>query len=98
MIALSPEAESRVDGLIEHYQSKGRVEASENLLWALERAKIRIAKMPEAGLEAPRPYPALKRQGRRWIIEGSYWISYSLTKPPIISGVFYVMADIPNRV
>jgi hypothetical protein len=63
---------NNLDGLIEHYQSKGRVEASENLLWALERAKVRIAKMPEAGLEAPRPYPALKRQGRRWIIEGSY--------------------------
>ena len=53
--------------------------------------------MPEAGLPAPRPYPALAKVGRRWIIEGSYWISYSLTTPPAISGVFYAMADIPNR-
>ena len=39
----------------------------------------------------------LAKVGRRWIIEGSYWISYSLTTPPVISGVFYAMADIPNR-
>jgi hypothetical protein len=49
-------------------------------------------------LPAPRPYPALAKPGRRWIIEGRYWIAYSLTTPPIISGVFYAMADIPNRV
>ena len=68
-----------------------------NLLNALERAKARISERPEAGLPAPRPYPALAKAGRRWIIEGSYWISYSLTTPPVISGVFYAMADIPNR-
>jgi hypothetical protein len=48
-------------------------------------------------LPAPRPYPSLANAGRRWIIEGAYWISYSLTAPPVISGVFYAMADIPNR-
>lgn len=97
MIALSPEAEAQLDALIVHYETLDRVEASTNLLNALERAKARISERPEAGLPAPRPYPALAKVGRRWIIEGSYWISYSLTTPPVISGVFYAMADIPNR-
>jgi plasmid stabilization system protein ParE len=97
VIAFSLEAEAQVAALIDHYELKGRLEASENLLAALETARQRIAQAPDAGLEAPRPYPSLKRPGRRWIIEGRYWISYNLTKPPIISGVFYVMADIPNR-
>ncbi len=98
MIALSPEAADHVDRLIEHYEAKARLEAAQNLLRTLERAKQRIATMPEAGLPAPRPYPALARPGRRWIIEGRYWIAYSLTSPPVISGVFYVTADIPGRV
>jgi hypothetical protein len=83
--------------LIAHYEALGRLEASINLLNALERARMRIAERPEAGLPAPRPYPGLAKAGRRWIIEGSYWISYSLATPPIISGVFYAMSDIPNR-
>jgi hypothetical protein len=63
----------------------------------LEESQAEIAEAPEAGLAAPRPYPELKRAGRRWIREGSYWISYSLTDPPVISGVFYVTANIPKR-
>jgi plasmid stabilization system protein ParE len=97
MIALSPEAEAQLDALIAHYEALGRVEASINLLDALERARARISATPDAGLPAPRPYPALAKAGRRWIIEGAYWISFSLTIPPVISGVFYAMADIPNR-
>ena len=97
MIALSPEAEGQLDALIAHYELLGRVEASINLLNALERAKARISERPEAGLPAPRPYPSLAKVRRRWIIEGAYWISYSLTTPPVISGVLYAMADIPNR-
>ncbi|MGO9537635.1 MAG: type II toxin-antitoxin system RelE/ParE family toxin [Limisphaerales bacterium] len=97
MIALSPEAEAQLDALIAHYEALGRIQASINLLNALERAKARISETPEAGIPAPRPYPALAKAGRRWIIEGSYWICYSLTTPPVISGVFYAMADIPNR-
>jgi len=98
MIALSPEAEAQLDALIAHYEALGRVEASINLLNALEKARTRIAERPEAGLPAPRPYPGLAKEGRRWIIEGSYWISYSLTTRPVISGVFYAMSDIPNRI
>ena len=78
-----------MDRLIAHYEERQRVAAAVNLLNALEKAKERIARAPEAGLDAPRPYPALKRHGRRWIIEGRYWISYNLTTPPVISGVFY---------
>jgi plasmid stabilization system protein ParE len=98
VIALSPEAAEHVDRLIQHYEAKGRLEAAINLLHALDRAKRRIADTPEAGMYAPRAYPSLKRLGRRWIIEGRSWISYSLTSPPIISGVYYVTADIPRRV
>ena len=61
MIALSPEAEAQLDALIAHYEALGRVEASLNLLNALERATARISERPEAGLPAPRPYPALAR-------------------------------------
>jgi len=97
MIALSPEAEAQLDALIAHYEALGRLEASINLLDALERARLRISEKPEASLPAPRAYPSLAKAGRRWVIEGTYWISYGLTTPPIISGVFYAMADIPNR-
>lgn len=98
MILLSPEAEAQLDALIVHYEALGRVEASINLLAALEEAKLRISGSPEAGLSAPRPYPSLAKAGRRWLLVGPYWISYSLTAPPVISGVFYAMADIPNRI
>ena len=87
-----------MDRLIAHYEERQRVAAAVNLLNALEKAKERIARAPEAGLDAPRPYPALKRHGRRWIIEGRYWISYNLMTPPVISGVFYVTANIPGRI
>jgi plasmid stabilization system protein ParE len=97
VIALSREAEGHVDRLIAHYEAKGRLEAASNLLKALERAKLRIARDPKAGLSAPRPYPALARAGRLWIIERRYWISYTTMNPPVISGVFYATADIPNR-
>jgi plasmid stabilization system protein ParE len=86
VIALSPEAEAQIDRLIAHYEAKERIEAAINLLNALELAKRRIARVPEAGLDAPRPYPTLKRPGRRWIIEGPYWISYSLTSPRLFPG------------
>ena len=43
MIALSPEAEAQLDALIAHYEALGRLEASVNLLNALERARTRIS-------------------------------------------------------
>jgi plasmid stabilization system protein ParE len=43
MIALNLEAEAQLDSLIAHYEALGRVEASINLLNALERAKARIS-------------------------------------------------------
>jgi len=98
VIALSPEAEIQIDRLIAHDVALQRLEAATSLLGALDRAKIRIAAEPKTGLPAPRPSPSLARHGRRWIIEGQYWISYSLTTPPVISGIFYVTADIPNRI
>ena len=97
MIGLSPEAETRLDGLLLHYERLQRVEAAENLLAALERASVRIEEASSAGLPAPRPYPVLARLGFRWIREGSYWIAYSPTRPPVIVGVFHATADIPNR-
>ena len=97
LFIVKPDAtEEEVDQLIEHYESKGRLRAALNLLHALERASTRILANPAMGLEAPRPYPDLKVHGRRWIVEGRYWISYSLIDLPVISGVFYVEADIPR--
>jgi plasmid stabilization system protein ParE len=98
VIALSREAEDHVDRLIAHYENLVRPRAAEKLLEAIERAKLRIAKDPNAGLEAPRPYPTLKTAGRRWIREGSYWIVYSTADPPVIAGVYYATVDIPRWV
>ncbi len=98
MIRLSPDAESNLDALLAHYEERGRPEATAGLLAAIERASARIERTPGAGLLAPRPYPSLASDGRRWIKEGAYWIAYSNTKPPVILGVFYETADIPRRV
>jgi plasmid stabilization system protein ParE len=98
VIFLSPKAQNDLERLLAHYERLERVAAARNLLAALERAKLRIAQGPEAGLPAPRPYPKLRRSGRRWMIEGSYWISYQTGNPPVISGVFYVTANIPSRI
>jgi hypothetical protein len=68
------------------------------MMAAVEAAKERIAHAPAVGLSAPRPYPALKRLGRLWLKEGRYWISYSATKPPAITGVFFETVDIPSRI
>jgi hypothetical protein len=65
---------------------------------AVSAAKNRLAAGPEAGLPAPRPYPRLKKPGRLWLKEGRYWISYSATTPPVITGVFFETVDIPKWV
>ena len=83
--------------LRDHYERRGRIEASRNLLAALVEAEQTIENRPDAGLSSPRPYPGLSRPGRRWIKAGRYWITYSLDQPPVILGVFYDAADIPGR-
>lgn len=97
MISLSPEAERQLDALLDHYENLGRVEAAEQLLYALERASITITREPAKGIEAPRPYPGASRIGILWLKEGRYWIAYRPDAPKVILGVFYDMADIPGR-
>lgn len=81
-----------------HYESLDRAAAVRNLLHAIEAVRERIVRSPTAGLAAPRTYPDLKKPGRLWLKEGRYWISYSPTKPPAITGVFFETVDIPNWV
>ena len=97
MIALRPEAQAQIDGLLQHYERLGRVEAVENLLAAIEQARDQIALAPSAGLVAPRPYPRLAERGLRWIKVGRYWVAYNRAIPPVIHGFFYEAADIPGR-
>jgi hypothetical protein len=66
------------------------------MMAAIEAAKAQITRAPSAGLPAPRPYPQLKKLGRLWLKEGRYWITYSPTIPPAITGVFFETVDIPN--
>jgi len=97
VIRLSPDAKGHLDALSAYYEDRDRPEATAGLLAAVERAAARIERAPEAGLQAPRPYPSLARAGRRWIKEGPYWIAHSTTQPPVILGVFHEAADIPSR-
>ncbi len=96
MIELSPEADAHLARLTDHYEALNRLEAAENLLKAVEAAKLRIVAAPGTGMEAPRPYPQLKRLGFRWIIERHYWISYTRTNPLLITSIFHESANIPG--
>ena len=99
MILFSPEAEAQIDGLLEHYERLDRIEATGNLITALDAAARRLEHASGAGLAAPRPYPALAALGLRWIKEGPYWIAYDDTgRSLVIVGVYHETADIPNRV
>ncbi len=99
MIRLSPQAESQVDALLEHYERLNRTEAMRNLVKVVEAAAGRIGKSPNIGLPAPRPYPLLADLGLRWMKEGSYWIAFtSFEEKPTIVAVFHEAADIPNRI
>jgi len=97
MIALSQEACSQIDRLIATYEASGQLEAAVTLLTTLDWARQRIASTPRSGLEAPGADPALKTPGRGWIVEEHFWLSYSLTTPPVISGVFFVEGDVPGN-
>jgi len=98
VIALTPKADKQVSDLEKYYDKLDRVAAVRNLLAAVENAKSRIALDPASGLPAPRPYPKLKKLGRLWLKEGRYWISYSPTNPPVITGVFFETVNIPRHV
>ena len=98
MIPLSPEAEAQLDALLDYYEQRDRPEATRNLISALEQAADQIERAPEAGLPAPRPYPSIASLGLHWIKMGAYWFAYAVAgSTPVIAGVFYESADIPNR-
>jgi plasmid stabilization system protein ParE len=96
LIVFTPRAGRRVRELRQHYEDRGRPEASRDLAAALESAWQTITIQPEAGLAAPRPYPQLAMPGRAWVKTGGYWIAYT-ARPPVIVAVFYETANIPGR-
>lgn len=98
MIELTPRTQRQVRELSTAYTELERPEAVRNLIGAVTEAAGRIERNPAAGLPAPRPYPTLARPGQAWVKAGPYWIRYSLTSPPVITGVFHERADIPGRV
>jgi plasmid stabilization system protein ParE len=92
------EALRQISDLVEHYERKQHLEAILNLSAALRSAEQRISADPDGGLPAPRPYPGLAAPGRAWVKSGRYWLAYSPTIPPVILGVFYDSANIPDRI
>lgn len=97
MISISPRARRDIRELQLHYLGKGRPEAAENLLAAVHEASDMIERNPHAGIEAPRPYPQLRRQRISWIKVHRYWIGYRRDPALTIAAVFYDAADIPQR-
>ena len=63
MIRFSPEAEGQIDALLEHFERLGRIEATRNLIAALETASARIERDPVAGLPARVRIPAWRSRG-----------------------------------
>jgi hypothetical protein len=98
LIELTREALRQFDGLRAHYRKKRYIEALRNLRAAVVMAADTIERDLLVGLPAPPAYPEVARPGQSWVQVGSYWFRYSRTKPPVITGIFYVTADIPNRV
>ena len=97
MIRYTAEAIDQIDALRIHSIGKTRIEAALALDRALEQAERVITLQPEAGLSFPRPDRPGLDQGQAWTKAGRYWISYSLTSPPVILTVFYDAADLPGR-
>lgn len=97
MIGFTAKAERQINALRRHYERLERPEAIHNLIAAVQEAAGKIEADPEAGLPAPRPYPALARPRRAWVQAGRYWVLYRTTTPPVIVAVFYDAADIPGR-
>jgi plasmid stabilization system protein ParE len=98
LIVLTPRAAQQVRALRQHYEKRGRPEATRNLVAAIESAWQQIVTNPAAGLPAPRPYPNVARRGRAWVQAGRYWIAYVTRPSPAIVAVVYEAADIPRRV
>jgi plasmid stabilization system protein ParE len=96
LIVFTPRAGRQVRELRQHYEDRGRPEASRALAAALESAWQTITIKPEAGLAAPSPYPQLATPGRAWVKTGRYWIAYT-ARSPVIVAVFYETANIPAR-
>ncbi|HWK48216.1 MAG TPA: type II toxin-antitoxin system RelE/ParE family toxin [Stellaceae bacterium] len=97
MIAFSRKATQHLEDLWRYYEEYERLEALRNLTAAMADAIAKIERNPGAGLAAPRPYPSLAKPGRAWVKAGRYWVMYRTTKPPVITGIFYDAADIPDR-
>ncbi len=97
MILYAEEALAQIEALRLHYERKERIEAIIGLKAALSEAEVRIERDSGAGLPAPRPYPALARPGRFWIIVRPYWIAYRAIPELTILAVFHETADIPSR-
>lgn len=98
MIALSAAAEAAMDALTEHYAALGRDRAIDRLIECVETACARYEARRGRFLDAPRPYPKLADLGFRWTKDGSYWVAFQETGAgPVVAGIFYETADIPNR-
>jgi plasmid stabilization system protein ParE len=98
LIVLTARAARQVRALRQHYEDRGRPEATRNLVAPIESAWQQIVTDPAAGLPAPRPYPHITRRGRSWVQAGRYWIAY-ITRPSLaIVAVVYDAADIPRRI
>ncbi len=98
MIKLSRTANRQVEALLKHFEAKGRQEAAQNLLQALQHAGLRMERLPQEGLPAPRSYPELAAAGRFWTKEGPYWFSYIQEQSDVVvTGIYFVASDIPNR-
>ena len=96
MIGLTTRAQRQFRELREHDEDFERPEATRGLIAALEEASRKIERNSTAGLPAPCPYPHLARPDRLWLKAGRYWIAYE-PATPVIVGVFYETANIPDR-
>jgi plasmid stabilization system protein ParE len=96
LIGLTARAQRRFRELRQHYEDRERPAATRGLIAALEEASRKIERARTSGLPASRPYSHLARPDRLWIKAGRYWIAYE-PGTPVIAGVFYETANIPDR-
>jgi hypothetical protein len=95
---LSAAAEAALDALTKHYAALGRDRATNRLAACVEAACARYESRRGRFLDAPRPYPRLADLGFRGTKEGAYWEAFQETGAgPVVAGIFYETADIPNR-